>query len=167
MLWYYILPFFYWSGFDHFFLQDLKRKMVLSLDELPFKKHSVPNISETEQMFYRVKCCQIPRNNRRFVSFAYSNNNSDLNELCFNIFKDSCSNELRNLPPLKDALLQHVLCAAYQATSACFTSLSFMGIENPSRTFKNELDIGKCVPALVNVNQCWMFYKCELCVTVN
>ena len=39
----------------------------------------------------------------------------DLDILRFKKFTNSSSNELRALPPSKDALLQHVLRSAYQA----------------------------------------------------
>ena len=51
-----------------------------------------------------------------FVSYAYSKKiDMDLDELCFNMFEKSSSNELRTLPPSKDALLQHILRSSYQA----------------------------------------------------
>ena len=54
---------------------------------------------------------------QQFVVYVYLKKYEtiDLDELRFNIFKNSSSNEFRILPPSKDALLLHVLRSAYQA----------------------------------------------------
>ena len=53
---------------------------------------------------------------QKFVSYAYSKKiDKDLDELRFNIFEKSSSNELRSLPPSKDVLLQHMFRSSYQA----------------------------------------------------
>ena len=54
---------------------------------------------------------------QQFVVYVYLKKYEtiDLDELRFNIFKNSSSNEFRILPPSKDALLLQVLRSAYQA----------------------------------------------------
>ena len=51
-----------------------------------------------------------------FVSFVFSRGHViDLDQLRWNMFRTSSSNELRLLPPSKDGLLQHILRCSYQA----------------------------------------------------
>ena len=55
---------------------------------------------------------------QKFVVYVYTKKKKidcDLDELRFIMFQKDSSNALRNLPPSKDALLQHALRSAYQA----------------------------------------------------
>ena len=54
---------------------------------------------------------------RKFVTYIYSKNiidDGDLTNLRFNMFQKSSLNDLRKLPPSKDALLLHISRCAYQ-----------------------------------------------------
>ena len=111
---------------------------------------------------------------QNFVTFAFSKDfDGDLDDLRFHIFRKSSSNELRILPPSKDALLQHLFRSSYQAGWVWGNTLLQREPPEPEtwgwrshqtylRIHWNSLDVNQQLQNALSICQC-RTAKCKTC----